>query len=99
MVSPVRIRVPPLIKVLQNAEKLEDSGNRTGAHLLQPYCNRDSAEGFVHRSCRRVAHSWEDVAVGVEGDRYGGVAEELLHDLGVDPSREEQRSAGVPEIV
>ena len=68
MVSPVRIRVLPLKKVLQNVEKLEDSGNRTGAHLLQPYCNRDSAEGFVHRLCRRAAHSWEDVGVGVEGD-------------------------------
>ena len=34
------IQVLPLKKVLQNVEKLEDSGNRTGAHLLQPGLSR-----------------------------------------------------------
>jgi hypothetical protein len=40
-----------------------------------------------------------DVRVRVEGDRYGGVAEEHLDDLGVDSSREEQGGAGVTEVV
>ena len=99
MVSPVRIRVPPLKKVLQNQGKHEGSGNIAGAHLLQPYCNRVLAEGFVHSSRRRGVHSWKNVAASIEGDRCGGVAEELLDNLGVDPSREEQRSAGVTEVV
>jgi hypothetical protein len=65
MVSPVRIRVPPLKKTLQNVENL-----RTPVTEPEPiYCNRDSVEGFVHRPCRRAAHSWEDVGVGVEGNR------------------------------
>jgi hypothetical protein len=67
MVSPVRIRDPPLTNHLQNSEKLEGSDLVARVHLLQPYCNQVLAEGFVHRSCRRVTHSWENVAVGVEG--------------------------------
>jgi hypothetical protein len=53
MVSPVRIRVPPLEKVLQNTEK-------TKAPVLWPelfYCNRAVAEGFIYHSCRRVTHA------------------------------------------
>src|SRR5215210_983616 len=84
MVPLVRIGVPPLKKILENREIPEGSGSVAGAHLLQPYCSRNLAEGFVHRSCRRVTHSWEHVAVGVEGDRYGGVTEEFLDDLGVN---------------
>ena len=89
MVSPVRIRVPPLLKVLQNPEISEKSGFIAGAPLLQPYCNRVLAGGFVHRPSRGVTHPRENVGVGVEGDRYGGVAEEILDDLGVDPYHEE----------
>ena len=33
---PVRIRVPPLEKILQNARKRKSSGYVAGAHLLQP---------------------------------------------------------------
>jgi hypothetical protein len=53
MVSPVRIRVPPLEKVLQNTEKSK-------APVLRPelfYCNWAVAEGFIHHSCWRVAQA------------------------------------------
>jgi hypothetical protein len=39
------------------------------------------------------------MAVGVEGDGYAGVAEELLDVLGVLACHEQYCSAGVPEIV
>jgi len=68
MVSPVRIRVPPLLKVLQNPEISEESEFVPGAPLLQPYCNRVLAEGFVHRPSRGVTHPRENVRVSVEGD-------------------------------
>ncbi len=39
------------------------------------------------------------MGVGVEGDGDGGVAQELLHELGVDVPLKQQGSAGVPEVV
>ena len=50
------------------------------------YCNRTatrSAQGLVHRSCGRVSHAGQNVRIGVQGYRDGGVAQELLHKLGV----------------
>ena len=53
MVSPVRIRVPPLLKVLQIEEEV-----RAPVLSLEPfYCNRAVAEGFVYRSCGRLTHA------------------------------------------
>ena len=46
--SHIRIRVPPLKKVLQNHVELEDSGYVAGACLLRPLGNRILAEVFVH---------------------------------------------------
>lgn len=37
--------------------------------------------------------------VGVQGHSYGGVPEELLDKLLVDPSAKKQRGAGVPQVV
>jgi hypothetical protein len=39
------------------------------------------------------------VGVGVKGDGYRGVSQHLGDDLGIDVSRQEQRSARVPEVV
>ena len=64
MVSSVRSRSCHLRKSCKTQKNL-----RAPVREPEPiYCNRDSAEGFVHRFCRRVAHSWEDVGIGVEGD-------------------------------
>jgi hypothetical protein len=53
MVPPVRIRVPPLKKVLQIIEKSRGSGDKP-----EPiYCNRVLTECFIHRSCYRVAQA------------------------------------------
>jgi hypothetical protein len=45
---------------------------------------RQLSEGVPHRAGGLVAHRGQGVGVGVEGHGYGGVSEELLHDLGVD---------------
>ena len=37
--------------------------------------------------------------IGVQGHGYGGVSQELLHELGMDASSQEQGGAGVPEVV
>jgi hypothetical protein len=39
------------------------------------------------------------IGVGVQGHRYGRVPEELLDELRVDPSAQEQRGARVPDVV
>jgi hypothetical protein len=39
------------------------------------------------------------MAVGVESDSYRGMTKHLGDDLGVDVAGEEQRCAGVPEVV
>jgi hypothetical protein len=39
------------------------------------------------------------VAIGVQGNGYGGVSRKLLDELGVGVLGEKQRGAGVPEVV
>jgi hypothetical protein len=46
-----------------------------------------------------VAHTGEHVGVGVEGYGDGGVSEHLGDDLGVDVPRQQERGAGVPQVV
>ena len=46
--------------------------------LLQPYCN-PLAQSLVHRVRQPVTHAGQHVAVGVQGDTYGGVTQEFLH--------------------
>ena len=57
----------------------EREGSRWAKERTQetpiPYCN-PSAECLVHPG--------QYVRVGVEGDRYGGVAQEFLHELGMN---------------
>src|SRR5215203_7384942 len=53
MVSPVRIRVPPLKGHLQ----IDTSPNGSGYTAGPFYCNRGLAEGFVHSSPCGVSHS------------------------------------------
>ena len=97
MVSPVRIRVPPLKKSCKSRKKVEGVERWRGG----PYSSRTQprlVEGVVHRARRRVTHAGQDVRVGVEGDGYGGVAEKFLDDLGVTP-RSSKRGARVPQVV
>ena len=51
--------------------------------LLQPYCNPDSSEGISHRAGSLIPHGGQVVRIGIECHGYGGVSEELLHELGM----------------
>jgi hypothetical protein len=57
------------------------------------------SQRLVHRLGQPAVHTLDHVAVGVEGDAYAGVAQELLDVLGMFAHHEEYRSVGVPEIV
>lgn len=56
-------------------------------------------EKSIHVPARFARHGGDDVAVGVEGQRDGAVAEQLLDDLGVDPTGQEVSRCGVTQIV
>jgi hypothetical protein len=72
--------------------KRETRDTEKGRNLLLALCQlpdsypaaRQLSEGVPHRAGGLVAHRGQVVGVGVEGHGYGGVSEELLHDLGVD---------------
>jgi hypothetical protein len=53
----------------------------------------------VHRVRETIAHAGQDVRVGVERDRDGGVPEHLLDQLGVLARLQQDRRCGVAEIV
>ena len=46
-----------------------------------------------------VAHPGDHVGIGVERDRHGGVAQEFMDIRGVDVANEQQRRAGVTQVV
>ena len=56
-------------------------------------------ECVLHGAGGLVAHARHDVGVGVERYRHGGVAQELLDELGVRSFAQQQRRARVPEVV
>jgi hypothetical protein len=67
MVSPIRIRVPPLKKALQNAEK-----ERALAVLLRLFfrgvSTAGSRNGHCYGGCRGVLHAF--CGAGVEGEGH-----------------------------
>jgi hypothetical protein len=77
MMSPVRIRVPPLVKFLLSREILEGSGSVAGAHLLQPCCDRDLAGRFLCRSRRCVTHDGQAESEKIQG-RQGAKMERSI---------------------
>ena len=62
------------------------------------YCN-PSAESLVHSVCQTVAHAGQHVAVGVQGNGFGGVAQELLHEFDVHSFAKQQGCTGMPQVV
>ncbi len=57
------------------------------------------SESGVHRSGSGVSHVGEHVRVDVEGERDVGVPQKLLDVLGVHALPQQQRGAGVSEVV
>ena len=68
------------------------------------YCN-PSAESLVHSVCQTVAHAGQHVAVGVQGNgfggvaHFGGVAQKLLHEFDVHSFAKQQGCTGMPQVV
>ena len=56
-------------------------------------------EHVFHRTRGMASHPGHDVGVGVQRDCCGGVAEEFLDILGVHVAGEQQRRAGMTEVV
>src|SRR5918997_7019836 len=56
-------------------------------------------QGFFHHVRRLIPHARQHVGVGIQGDGYRGVPEELLNDLGVHALAEKERGARVTEVV
>jgi hypothetical protein len=63
-------------------------------------CGRRVQESAAcNRGGGLVPHAGKHVRVAVEGHSAGAVAEEFLHELGVDSPAQEQRGAGVAQVV
>ena len=56
-------------------------------------------QGLIHHVRHLISHARQHVGVGVKGDGYGGVTEELLDDLGMHALTKKQRGARVTEVV
>src|SRR5688500_10644056 len=94
MVSPVRIRVPPLLNYLQNIAKTDSVRERresSGNSRL-----RERPRYGLHGG---VLHFVRGVRVDGEGHPDVGVAQHSLGGRGVDVSRGERGGEGVPETV
>jgi hypothetical protein len=48
-----------------------------------------ASQQVVHNPCRLPVHGGQNMAVGVEGDRYRGVAQHLRHLLRIDITTEQ----------
>ncbi len=74
-------------------------------YLIRFDSNRDSNRTF--RLCeqraqaveRLLLHRWQDVGVGVEGQRDLAVPQQLLDDLGMNPEREQEAGRAMPQAV
>ena len=56
-------------------------------------------QGGVHRAGGGISHVRQHVRIDVEREANVGVTQELLDELGVDALPQQERSAGVPQVV
>ena len=75
MVSPVRVRVPPLLKYLQISDKNRGFDARPGPFDSIDDSNR-LGEGVLHGAYGLFLHVGRDMGVGVQGD--GGEGDEAF---------------------
>ena len=75
-----------------------EAGTVSGLHYTNGYTVAP-LQGFVHHARRLTSRARQHVGVGAQGDRYGGVPEALLDDLGMRVLAEKERGARVPEVV
>ena len=61
--------------------------------------SRDGSQRLVHRVSQPDVHALDNVAIGVEGDVYASVAQQLLDIFWMLACHEEYCSAGVAEVV
>jgi hypothetical protein len=67
-------------------QNVESHQVRDGSFVQQPYCNRGSPQSVLHRFRGLITHRGHVVRIGIQSHSYGGVAQEFLHDFGVDTS-------------
>src|SRR5215207_5454801 len=96
----VRVRVPPPVPPETPAKPYKKRGRERGPVQMPglPYTSfytNALRERLFERGGGVVAHVWEHVRVGVQGDGDGGVPEHLGDYLGVDVLREQERCASM----
>ncbi len=84
-----------MLKDTRPAQVHNRGGGRGGHHhRLSP-----TGQQRLHLRGRFLLEPRNYVAVGVEGEADGAVAQYLLDDLRMDALREQQRRGGVPQVV
>src|SRR5215207_5343151 len=106
MVSPVRVRVPPLLFFRHFQVKLSALSARLHVRRLfyhNCYHNGRSLEvlreEIVEAHGGLAMHGGGDVSVGVGGLLHGGMPEHLRDELQLLPVLEHECGKGVPEVV
>ena len=56
-------------------------------------------QGALHSAGGLALHVGQHMAVSVQCDGDGGVAQQFLHDLRMETLRQQKGGAGVPEVV
>ena len=69
---------------------LDDSLTKVGATL---------GEYVLHRTRGMVSHPWDHVGIGVQRNRHSSMAQEFLDVLWVYIAAQQQRRAGVTQVV
>ncbi len=106
MVSPVRVRVPPLLKCSHLQVKYRSLSVRL--HIKHSYYHNYYHNGHSLKVPREeiveahgglTVHGGGDVSVGVSGLLHGGVSEHLRDELQLLPVLEYQGGKSMPEVV
>ena len=56
-------------------------------------------QSSLHGGRSLIPHTWQDVTVAIQRNRHRRVAQQLLHQLGMVSAGEQQRGAGVAQVV
>ncbi len=106
MVSPVRVRVPPLYFCKDLQVKLSALFVRLRIERdIHHNCHHNGLsfevlrEEIIEAHGRRAVHGEGDVGVGVGGLLHGGVSQHLRDQLQLLPVLEHERGEGVPKVI
>lgn len=108
LLTPIRMSISPSVSLSVCRPGARDASGREsqvgcgmsgGRRVPKSCCSGVAEDGGSEGGCCLGLHAGQDVFVDIHGERDAGVAEAFADDFGVDALLQQDRGAGVAQVV